>query len=82
MTGDGYPKFYAGTIPTVAELIAHCTPGRFVAVPSMGYPGGVSYEQEYICAGGITFTVHWIIRGSKIEHFHVRPGPPKGSVER
>ena len=54
-----------------------CQWGRQVVEPSRAPPGGISIEQEFICAIG-TFTWHIIYVNGQIVHNHFRPGPPKG----
>jgi RHS repeat-associated protein len=76
-------EIFRKPFPGVEDLRSKCTPGRYFSEPASGnsYRGGISHEQEYICPGGMVYTVHWIDRGGRILHGpHVRPGPPKGGL--
>jgi RHS repeat-associated protein len=64
--------------PTIDDLEKNCKAGRFITEPSTSRPGWTSTEQEYICPGGVVYTVHCLVSPTGASRqCHVRPGPPK-----
>lgn len=64
--------------PKDQKKLPKCEPGRLVQVPSTGYPGGTSFEQEFICEDGV-YTIHYVLLNGHLKHGpHIRTGPATG----
>jgi hypothetical protein len=60
------------------KKLVKCQPGRLVQVPSTAYPGGTSFEQEFLCDDGI-YTIHYVLLNGQLKHGpHIRSGPATG----
>jgi hypothetical protein len=77
-----YSNYLRKHFPTISELQKNCKAGRLIIEPSTSRPGWTSEEQEYICAGGVVYTVHCLVSPTGASRdCHVRPGPPKAGGE-